>query len=525
MQFIKNGPDIPERLLQAHEDGRVILFCGAGISFPARLPGFKSLIKKLYAELSFAPNPVQQTAIKAGQYDTVISLLEGKSGITGGREKVRKVLESILTPNLSASSATATHEALLNLARLRDGRLRLITTNFDRLFEEVISKQNLNIERFEAPLLPVPKNKWDGLVYLHGLLAPPPSSISQLDRLVISSGDFGLAYLTERWAARFVSELFRNYTVCFVGYSINDPILRYMMDALAADQQLGESPPEMFAFGSYSKHQEKKCTNEWLAKNVTPILYREHNHHTYLHKTLIEWADIYRNGVSGKTQIISRHAIYSPLNSTVEDNFAGRVIWAISDKSGLPAKFFAELEQVPPLSWLEWMDKNLLNHNDLSRFKVTPNTLKDDALNFSILRRPSPYTDAPWMKLVNTGNENGKWDDVMTQIAHWLTRHLDDSNLILWVAKHGGQLHPQFARLIRNRLTELHQFIQQNNNAALNHIRTYSPSAIPRPVMRTLWNLVLSGRVSSNAYRSDSLYDWVRHYNSNGLTTTLRLEL
>ena len=129
------------------------------------------------------------------------------------------------------------------------------------------------------------------------------------------------------------------------------------------------------------------------------------------------------------------------------------------------------------------------------------------------------------MKLVNTGNENGKWDDVMTQIAHWLTRHLDDSNLILWVAKHGGQLHPQFARLIRNRLTELHQFIQQNNNAALNHIRTYSPSAIPRPVMRTLWNLVLSGRVSSNAYRSDSLYDWVRHYNSNGLTTTLRLEL
>ena len=31
MQFIKNGPDIPERLLQAHEDGRVVFFCGAGI--------------------------------------------------------------------------------------------------------------------------------------------------------------------------------------------------------------------------------------------------------------------------------------------------------------------------------------------------------------------------------------------------------------------------------------------------------------------------------------------------------------
>ena len=52
-----------------------------------------------------------------------------------------------------------------------------------------------------------------------------------------------LAYLTERWAARFVGELFRNYVVCFVGYSINDPVMRYMMDALAADRMLGESCP------------------------------------------------------------------------------------------------------------------------------------------------------------------------------------------------------------------------------------------------------------------------------------------
>jgi len=38
MQLVSNGPDIPERLLQAHEDGCVVLFCGAGISRPAGLP-------------------------------------------------------------------------------------------------------------------------------------------------------------------------------------------------------------------------------------------------------------------------------------------------------------------------------------------------------------------------------------------------------------------------------------------------------------------------------------------------------
>lgn len=47
MQFIRQGPDIPERLLQAHEEGRVVFFCGAGISYPARLPDFSGLVQRL----------------------------------------------------------------------------------------------------------------------------------------------------------------------------------------------------------------------------------------------------------------------------------------------------------------------------------------------------------------------------------------------------------------------------------------------------------------------------------------------
>lgn len=56
MQFVRHGPDIPERLLQAHEDGRVVFFCGAGISYPARLPGFAGLVEKVYETLATAPN-------------------------------------------------------------------------------------------------------------------------------------------------------------------------------------------------------------------------------------------------------------------------------------------------------------------------------------------------------------------------------------------------------------------------------------------------------------------------------------
>lgn len=39
MQFVKNEPDVPERLLQAQEEGSVIFFFGAGISYPACLKG------------------------------------------------------------------------------------------------------------------------------------------------------------------------------------------------------------------------------------------------------------------------------------------------------------------------------------------------------------------------------------------------------------------------------------------------------------------------------------------------------
>ncbi len=48
MQLIANGPDLTEALLRAHEDGNVVFFTGAGISMPAGLPGFKSLVDGLY---------------------------------------------------------------------------------------------------------------------------------------------------------------------------------------------------------------------------------------------------------------------------------------------------------------------------------------------------------------------------------------------------------------------------------------------------------------------------------------------
>ncbi|ROZ63910.1 anti-phage defense-associated sirtuin Dsr1 [Ramlibacter sp. WS9] len=503
MQFIRNGPDVPEQLLQAHEDGRVVFFCGAGISYPAGLPGFRGLVDQIYADLGTTRTVIEDQAYQKEQYDATLDLLERR--FPGQRAAVRAALAKILKPKLRRKGATATHAALLQLARDRGNNVRLVTTNFDRIFQRLLGRIKPAVPSYPAPLMPIPKNsRWNGVVYLHGLLPETPEE-SELNRLVLSSGDFGLAYLTERWAARFVSELFRNYIVCFVGYSINDPVLRYMMDALAADRMLGESTPQAYAFGSYLTGGENQALIEWQAKGVSPVLYEvapgTHDH-SGLHQTLKEWADTHRDGVLGKERIVVEYAMSKPMASTRQDDFVGRMLWALSDKRALPAKRFAEHDPLPPLEWLEPLAEPRFKHGDLARFGVMPDAKEDDKLAFSLVQRPAPYSRAPLMALVSGGHTGSEWDDVMNEIARWLSRHIHDPKLVLWVAKSGGRLHHRFEWWIKHALEK-------------------SP---PPPMMQTLWRVVLSGRVKSHYGRFD-LYDWREQFKRDGLTPTLRLQL
>ena len=417
MQFVAKGPDIPDPLLQAHEEGHVVFFCGAGISYPAGLPGFKGLVDEIYRLVGTSRTAIEQDAYARSQFDATLDLLERR--VPGQRIAVRSALAKVLQPKLRRKGATDTHAALLQLARGREGALRLVTTNFDRVFERVAKRTRQSIDAHAAPILPIPKNsRWNGLVYLHGLL-PDKVDDSALHRLVLTSGDFGLAYLTERWAARFVSELFRNYVVCFVGYSINDPVLRYMMDALAADRMQGEVTPQAYALGDCEPGQEHGKTIEWEAKGVSPILYEvpsgSHDH-SALHSTLKAWAETYRDGILGKERMVVDNALAHPSASSRQDDFVGRMLWALSHESGLPVKRFADFNPVPSLAWLDAFSEDRYQYDDLGRFGVSPSVEEDTKLRFSLIRRPVPYTRASWMSLVSGSSAGNQWDDVMGHI-------------------------------------------------------------------------------------------------------------
>ena len=525
MQFVQDGPDVPDLLLQEHEEGNVVFFCGAGISYTAGLPGFKGLVDKVYASLDTPRNPVEQSAYDNFSYDATLGLLEDR--VPGGKKEVREAIAQALKPRLRRKGAKVTHQALLTLAKTRAGKLRLVTTNFDRIFDHLLSKNKPVAPSHSAPFLPIPKKtRWNGLVYLHGLL-PRNLEEDELNRLVITSGDFGLAYLTERWAARFVSELFRNYVVCFVGYSIEDPVLRYMMDAIAADKKLGEKSPSAYAFGHYESGNANAKEKEWEAKGVIPILYEvppgSHDH-SKLHATLKQWASIYQLGITGKESLVVNHAITKPAVSTKQDDFVGRMLWALSDPSGLPAKRFADFDPVPSLSWLDTFSDRRYTQDHLPRYGIEPHKQVDKKLSFSLIERPAPYTHSSWMRLSDHGESTADWDPVMTGLARWLLRHLDDPNLLLWLAKQGGRLHPEFKRMIDLRLNQLNEYEREENTAELERISSSSPRAIPGETLLPIWRLFLTDRIRTSEDNM-GMFDWIQRLRRDGPTPLLRFEL
>ena len=433
MKFIakKDAPDIPHEILEAHERDRLVIFCGAGISYPAGLPGFRGLIEKVYKELNAVSDDLEKEALRNKLYDRAFELLEKRFHSPDRAEQhlVRKQIIEIL--KIDPSKKLETHEAILELSKTKDGRYRLVSTNFDRGF--LIADINTNNYDL-APKLPVPKpHKWASIVHLHGLI--DEENDPNGENLVVTSGDFGAAYLTERWASRFVGEIFRNFTVLFIGYSIDDPVIRYMTDAIAADKRKGDeyfTEPYVLARTTTKKQELDEAA--WKAKGVTPIFYCNDKKHGYLHKTLREWAAYHRDGLSAKERIIKTKARITPLPPFSEnvkqviDILREKTSENINQAEGYPAKVFSELDPPAPIEWLPVLDSE-----GLLEIAAIPDKV--------YLAAQSPETAN--LKHPNNISRNLWW---------WLLKHLDTFELVEWVIKRGTGLHHDFKKLVERTL-------------------------------------------------------------------------
>ena len=444
-ELIAGGPIIPVPLLNELDSGKVVFFCGAGISegLSSGLPNFAGLVQHVYEANHIKPDAVESEALDLEEpathrrrpaLDKALGLLERPERL-GAIALRRTVIKRLSEP---PSGDLLIHKALIELSRNERG-VRLITTNFDNRFVEAgLDKELVDA----APKVPVPKpHNWSSLVHLHGRIAPKEDG----SNLVLTAADFGRAYLTERWAARFVTELFREFIVVFVGYSVSDPVMSYMVDALAAERDKGAqfTPAYAFAEEDGSDAGRSKARDGWRAKNVEPILYNRRDGHRLLAETLIEWAQIRKDPFHARSRIAINEM--SKIPAGPDDQAVERVVWALQDPVAATT-----LADEPPVmddgeyAKLEaWLDM-------FAEKKLLCCTAEDIKSNGS---DQNPAV----VPLVDNGyrSENpNNLDMTRARLSFWLARHLHVPQLLAWVLRNGGHLHPRLRQEVQRNLVK-----------------------------------------------------------------------
>ena len=211
-----------------------------------------------------------------------------------------------------------------------------MTTNFDRLFEATrIGIRLRNSGRvYNAPALP-PGGRFTGIVNIHGVVDQP-------EDMVLTDSDIGRAYLEERWALEFLQGIFRTQHVLFVGYSHQDPIIRYPARAMPT----GNQPARRFIL----THQPTVYGQSWTSLGIEPIVYQlgEEGDHDAAAEAIAEMAEYQRRSPSTWWQLIAQTVSQpNPPVSTIPQNAADR---ALQDPELTPA-FTANAQN---LNWIKW---------------------------------------------------------------------------------------------------------------------------------------------------------------------------
>ena len=74
-----------------------------------------------------------------------------------------------------------------------------------------------------------------GILHLHGRIADDALKLEPTD-LILTSSDFGDAYLRSGWASRYVEDRMRLETLVLIGYAVRDAAMRLLLETLDADR-------------------------------------------------------------------------------------------------------------------------------------------------------------------------------------------------------------------------------------------------------------------------------------------------
>ena len=307
------GIDFPEELIEAQTDGELVVFAGAGVSMgePANYPSSRSLAEMVGGSAYAIGNNERE--------DQFLGRLE-QSGVPV-RQRVRQFLSN------PESRPTGLHYLLLDLFRDKE-QIRLVTTNLDTHFTTAAQNSGLEPYFYYAPALPL-GHRFTGIVYLHGCVSRDEASF------VLTDADFGRAYLTEGWAARFLQGVFQRYTVLFIGYSHDDTVVNYLARGL---------PPQAKPRFVLTSQTHK---DHWSLIKMGVIPYSSENKHLALREGVRGWVELSRMGALDHERRIEAIVSSTPPTNREEADYIARVI---SD----PTTVHLFTRYAKSLEWLHW---------------------------------------------------------------------------------------------------------------------------------------------------------------------------
>jgi hypothetical protein len=335
---IKNV-DFPPQLLEAQQDGSLVVFAGAGVSMPppSNFPNFDRLAEQVVAGVLVRE--------QYGEQRELVDHFLGRAKDAG--VKVHDRVRDILSDKTSAPNLL--HTTLLRLFK-SSSDVRLVTTNFDLHFTtavKMVFTTGDEVEIYDAPALPV-GNSFAGIVHLHGSVAKPA------DRMVLTDSDFGAAYLTEGWATRFLQRLFAHKVVMFIGYSHNDTVIDYLARGLPPKS------PGRFALAPVGTEAH------WKRLGIIPVTYPvgfDEQKHSALAPALRGWVDLVWTPALDHEEKV-RSIVERPV--TLDPEELDYLLESVCKEISL-AQFFTRHAKTP--DWLRWAENKGLLAN---LFKQTP---------------------------------------------------------------------------------------------------------------------------------------------------------
>lgn len=149
------GVHLPEGLLSALNDGRLVIFAGAGVSAgpPSDIPSFPELTETVQTETG----DLLEWNSENESPDRFLGRLEERGS------NIHRIVRRIV--GTTSSRPAEVHNALVALFRSVE-HLRIVTTNYDTHFESVARAAfGSRVPVYRAPALPL-GHKFSGIVYV-----------------------------------------------------------------------------------------------------------------------------------------------------------------------------------------------------------------------------------------------------------------------------------------------------------------------------------------------------------------------